>query len=347
MGFRTRFASLFRAEQWWEYKIVPTLCCFYATSLLLDRSIISLWPALLMLLFALMPGAVYVSVTNDIADRESDLAAGKANRMVGVSLPAQIVMVALPLLIGVGFLIYWRDSLGLVLAYLAAWIVFSLYSIPPFRWKARGLLGVLADAAGAHLFPSLVAVFLAYRAGNAPVDFIWLAAVGAWAFAYGLRGILWHQLLDLENDRIAGVGTFAQRHSAEIAQRLAKYFALPLELVALTIVLWKIPSISPLLSLVIYGGLVLTRVVFARRPLPVVVGHGAGYSILFHEYYDVLLPASILIAAAMRFPADFVLLALHFVLFPQRLTQLLVEIFALGKNVSSAIQKRIKLVFKA
>lgn len=323
-----RFASVVRAEQWWEYKLVPTLSCFYATALTLDRPITSIWQATLVLLMALVPGAVYVSVTNDIADRESDAAAGKSNRMVGKSRSLLVGLVALPVLIGVAFAIQWRDDPWLVAAYLAAWIVFSLYSVPPFRWKGRGLLGILADAAGAHLFPTLVAVLLACREAGRQADPVWLCAAGAWAFGYGLRGILWHQLEDLDNDRAAAVGTFAQRHSPSLAANTACYFAFPLEVGALTVLLWKLDAILPPLLLACYAVLVLVRIA-AGFPRPVIVETRNTYSILLHEYYDVLLPASILLASAIKFPADLVVFAAHFLLFPQRATQVTAEALTL------------------
>src|SRR4029077_12941145 len=102
-------------------------------------------------------------------------------------------------------------------SYVGVWAAFSLYSIPPFRLKGRAALGLIADASGAHLFPVLVAALLALRARGDGLDPTWVAACGAWAFAFGLRGILWHQLFDIDNDRKAGVHTFAVRHSGKAA----------------------------------------------------------------------------------------------------------------------------------
>jgi len=205
-------------------------------------------------------------------------------------------------------------------SYLAAWLVFTLYSVPPFRWKARGLLGVLSDAAGAHLFPALVAVLLVYREAGAAIDPVWLCATAAWAFGYGLRGILWHQLEDQNNDRVAAVGTFVCRYSAAAAIRLACIVALPLEVGGMTVLLWQMPHVLPIVLLGGYVALVAGRVYIQGRPFPVIVEPKEGYSILLHEYYDVLLPVGILVASAMQSPADVAVVALHLMLFPQRAT---------------------------
>ena len=83
--------------------------------------------------------------------------------------------------------------------YLAAYLAFSLYSISPFRFKNRGVLGVIADASGAHLFPSLFVASSMMHNMHISIDPYWLVIVGVWSFAYGLRGILWHQFWDREN----------------------------------------------------------------------------------------------------------------------------------------------------
>src|SRR5258708_18851038 len=85
-------------------------------------------------------------------------------------------------------------------------------ALPPFRFKERGAAGVLCDAAGEQLFPALVAVALACRGAQRAVSGAWVASVAVWALAYGLRGIVWHQLSDVDNDRAAGFRTFARRH---------------------------------------------------------------------------------------------------------------------------------------
>src|SRR5262249_18695269 len=120
-------------------------------------------------------------------------------------------------------------------------------------WKRRGILGVVADASGAHLFPTLVAALLAYRAGGKPLDWLWLATVAVWAFGCGLRGILWHQLYDLVLDQKAAVETFVQRHSRHAAVRLAAYGALPIELAALAALLWRMHSPWSVVLLLVYA----------------------------------------------------------------------------------------------
>ena len=306
-----------RAGEWWDYKLVPLLTAFYATVALLERPIASLWPAALILLLALVPGAAFVSLLNDLTDVEEDRAAGKANRMAGRPLAFRIAAIVVPVAAGILFLILWRDDPLLTAAYLAAWIAFALYSLPPVRLKARGFPGVLADAAGAHLFPTLVAMLLAFRAAGAPIDPVWIAAGAAWAFGYGLRGILWHQLSDRDNDRAAGVRTFAQRHPRRLAARVGAWFAFPLELAGLAVLIWKLGSPLPFLFLALSLHLVWLRV-WRWSMRAVLVEPRPKYLILMHEYYDVFLPLAILLDSAARFPIDWLVLAAHLLAFHRR-----------------------------
>jgi hypothetical protein len=311
----SRLTAAMRAGEWWEYKIAPILAIFYATSLLASESILAVAPSLLLLLAALVPGAVYVSVLNDLTDRDEDRRAGKANRMAGAPLWFAWAAIAPAVAAGLAIAWSWRDDPLLSGCYLAAWTAFTLYSLPPFRLKTRGLAGLVADASGAHLFPTLVAVLLAFRASGKPVDVLWLVAVGSWAFAHGLRGILWHQLLDSEADRVAGVRTFVQRVTRPRAVALGHYLAWPVELAALVLLLWKLGLAAPPIALLLYGLLVRQRLRIFRMRAIVVEPHPR-YLLLLQEYYILFLPVALLVEAALRRPADALVLLVHLALFP-------------------------------
>lgn len=308
-----------RAGEWWEYKLAPIFAAFYATALLVKAPVSTLWPAALLLLLSLVPGAAYVSVINDLTDRDEDRAAGKPNRMEGRSRAYGAALLLLTAGCGVVFCILWRHDTLLLSIYLAAWLAFSLYSLPPFRFKARGILGVLCDAAGAHLFPTLVAVILAFRGAGQDVNGWWMAAVGTWSYANGLRGILWHQLTDRENDRAAGVRTFAQLHP-RAASMFGTFFVFPLELLGLGAMLLQLRSGWPVAFLVSYAAFAAARA-YRFRIHAVIVEPKPRFHIVLHEYYDLFLPLSLLIASALQHRFDWLALPIHSALFPNRLRQ--------------------------
>jgi hypothetical protein len=336
-----RVTSVLRAGEWWDYKLVPILTFYYGTALLLGVGIAELGAGALLLLLSLLPGAAYVSVINDITDIGDDVAAGKRNRMAGRSVAFRVAAVLATLSGGALFFWLWRGEPLLLLCYGAAWIAFTLYSVPPVRLKSRGLAGVVADACGAHLFPTLVAVALAFATAGRAMDPAWLSAAAVWALGYGLRGNLWHQLLDRDRDIAAGVRTFAERHSPRVAARLGTWFAFPLELAALALILWKMGSILPLLALAAHLCLCYRRVrLWQMRP--VIADPKPGFFIFLHEYYDVLLPVSLLIASAFAHPADLAVLALHLLLFHRRAIDVAEDAWKLiGKSVKMHVQRRL------
>lgn len=304
-----------RAGQWWDHKLVPIFAAFYATAVMSGVPIASLWRELALLLLAMIAGAAFVSLVNDLADVDDDRAASKPNRMAGRSRAFRAAALALPLGVGALLLWLWRDDLALAAAFAAAWIAFALYSLPPVRLKGRGLAGILADASGAHLFPTLVAVLLAFRAAAAPVDPWWTAALAAWAIGYGLRGILGHQIADRPADRAAGVATFAARRPLAAARLAAAAFAL--ELAGLGALLATVGTILPLLLLGLYLAMAALRVRLWGMKA-VLAAPAPRYFLVMHDYYDALLPLALLAASALLHPLDWTVLAVHLLLFHRR-----------------------------
>ncbi len=306
-----------RAAEWWEYKLSPVLATAYATAFLLKISIISLWPALLLALAALASCAAYVSVINDLADLKDDLASGKQNRLVGRSRAFVVTALACCIFPGGVAAIYWRGDLLLLSLYVGAWVAFTLYSLPPVRLKGRGAFGLLADASGAHLFPTLMAVCLVYRRGGASVDPVWLTAIAVWSLSFGLRGILWHQLTDADNDEKIGLRTFALRHKITRLRGLGNFVIFPAELCGFALMLWLAGGwLAPAL-LCFYALFTFLRERLWGVNLVVVVPK-AGPHILMQEYYEVFFPAAFLLSSSARYPPDALLIAVHLLLFPRR-----------------------------
>jgi glycosyltransferase involved in cell wall biosynthesis len=323
-----------RGEQWWSHKLVPIYTVFYATVYIHHVSVASVWPAAVALLLAIAPCAAYVSLVNDLTDRADDRRAGKANRMAGRPAWQMTLLLAAPLCVAVVFSILWRDDVPLVVAYLGAWVAFSLYSVPPFRLKTRGVLGVLADACGSHVFPIVTAALLAQRAIGNPIDSAWNGALALWALGCGLRGILWHQLYDFEADRLAAVQTFALRHSRLSALRFARVAWL-IESVGLALLLWQIRSPWPVAFLLIYA-LFATLKSRLWKIAIVIAEPRDRYAILGQEYYTALFPLGILLACALQYPADWAIVAAHFLVFPQPAVSLIREMRLLVLDMAQA-----------
>jgi len=303
---------LVRASEWWQYKLAPALVVFFATALVARKPIVPLWPAAATLLVALAVCAAYVSIINDLTDRDDDIGAGKRNRQLTHSRAEVIALLMATIAGGTAIAWFWRDDIRLVACYAGSWLAFALYSVPPFRFKTRGLAGAICDAAGAHLFPALTAVSLAMRHSRA-VSPMWVVAVGVWSFCYGLRGILWHQLLDHDFDLRARVSTFAVRHR-EAAIQIGRFAAFPAECLALSLMLWQIGHFLPVAAFGCYVALVAGRV--NRGALePVIVQPKPRCFTLMQEYYDIFLPIALLGVAVAADRRAILLLAAFVALF--------------------------------
>jgi 4-hydroxybenzoate polyprenyltransferase len=106
---RRDLTDLIRANEWWQYKLVPILSAFYATALVLHVPVISMWIAALTLLLSMVAAAIYASALNELTDRADDAAAGKRNRATA---KPRSVAALLVIAVGAGLAIewLWRDD---------------------------------------------------------------------------------------------------------------------------------------------------------------------------------------------------------------------------------------------
>ena len=315
-----------RANEWWEFKLGPALATMYASAFLLRVSIISLLPLVLIVLVALAACAAYVSVVNDFTDRADDMASGKTNRLVGKSSSFIGTVIAGCILSGLAAAFYWRHDRLLLFLYSGSWVAFTLYSFPPIRLKERSSLGVLADACGAHLFPTLLAVAAVYRWTRQPFDLIWLVSTGVWSFSFGLRGILWHQLSDLRYDESINLRTFVRAHGTEPLQRLGNFIIFPVELTAFAVMLLNTRSLAAITLLGFYAVLNLLRGRLYGSNFCIVEPKPEFHHIVMHEYYEVFFPLAFILASANQHPVDLFVLVLHGLVFPKRSKNTAIEI---------------------
>lgn len=307
-----------RHSEWWEYKLVPLLAISYATMQVSQLEWEAVNQKLLFSLLAIVIGAIYVSVINDITDINEDRIAGKVNRMASIAPIYRMTIVAVCLALGIfcGCLIY-PDILGLFF-YIMAWIAFSIYSIPPVRLKKRGIWGVLCDAMGAHLFPTLFIVSTLAPLTNSTTSLWWYFVVGIWSFAYGLRGILWHQFFDRDNDLKSGTNTLASKQNPrDFVPQEASIFII--EVTAYSAIFIATLNIWTAAALVIYIVLVLIRTVsFKYRISLIITPTGVPHQILMNDLYLVFFPLSLLLTLAIAHPNGWIYLCGHLLLFPRK-----------------------------
>jgi 4-hydroxybenzoate polyprenyltransferase len=304
-----------RVQAWWSSKFSPLLGTFYATICYVESPILPLIPRLLLLLSSLVVGATYVSVINDWTDLADDLAGGKRNHLADKPAAFPVLVLVGCLLLGLGMGIYlWQLSILSGLLYLGSWVVFSAYSLPPLRLKRRGLAGVLADASGSYFFPQLLAVSLVPTWTGRPLPVWWYILVGVWAFACGVRNILYHQLGDAEADEQAKVNTWVRVRGMKFTQQVGQLVAFPIELIGLALLLGLSKQWWPLIMLATYIGLEAFKGRLWQKHALVLDPNAR---LLLAEYYEVFYPLGFLLVLLTRQLGAWLVLGGHVLFFAQ------------------------------
>lgn len=197
-----------RVGDWYDSK-VPFLMCYLLCSYLLypnmrTQQFILIFSVSFLFVFLFL---AFGYLINDYCDRESDKKAGKHKiiftlneRTVQISFVLVIAWAAIPIWI------YSDFSFGMLGAEVVTFLLGASYSMPPFRFKEKGVWGLIISSFAQRCMPLLVLCQVVPIDGRLFILFFVLS------FIIGLRYIFVHQVIDLDNDREAGVCTFARRY---------------------------------------------------------------------------------------------------------------------------------------
>ena len=345
------FFRIIRSQDWWLYKIPPLLAIAYAEILLLDLPVLQSVLTVSALLFAIACVAAYGHIINDSFDIEADRQVGKSNSMAQF-LPWQRALFCL-VSAGLGFILPSLMNFGTLPTVLLGinYLLPTLYSAPPFRFKEKGVLGIISDAAGAHAIPTLfVATTFSHLIASPPLQGTVLAiAATAWSFVAGVRGILLHQLWDRDNDLNAGICTFITRFQLESVRFWINRFIFPCEIAlfgGLAIVLSQFAPLLPgffiVYVLVTFAQFRFTKISFDPSPLSPPVGQ----NIIPHDLYEVWFPLALATLLATRDPIFLVFLGLTFVFFYPSIKMRSIGVIGIFKIVFNYITLAIKKTSK-
>jgi hypothetical protein len=122
-----------------------------------------------------------------------------------------------------------------------------VYSLPPFRFKERQFLGVLADAMYAHANPALLAAmtFILIMPATAQEYMGYLLALGIWQLFLGIRNIILHQIADYAADVATNTRTYVVAIGTTRARKYLLYVLLPIEIISAGILLLYISTHLP------------------------------------------------------------------------------------------------------
>ncbi len=253
--------------------------------------------------------AIYASVFNDYMDLDQDRRAGKKTPMMDLS-PAKrsaVIFISLSLMAAISLLLLHMPAS--LTCFLLIWAVYTAYSLPPIRLKERGILGVLCIGVGEHVLASFLAVFLVAELTGRSVPWWWLLPVLGWSLPFGCRGIVWHQLADIDNDRKVGCTTMGANLGAEALRRFGERVLFPIEVFSFLTFLILCNNLVVWLLLALHLFFEWMRYRFWSANIIIVDPVPGGRFALF-EYYQLFFPLAILFSALPRDPTAAVLIGM-------------------------------------
>jgi len=315
----TRKRGLGRIDAWWLQKVGPALGLAYCTALVFHVSGWITLRSVAVVAFVGLCAGSYGYVLNDVFDLEVDRLAGKPNRMAAFSPTQRFLACAAALVLGFAPALFVPTSKTTLLALGLEYLILTVYSVPPIRLKARGILGLFGDASGAHVGASLyvIAVLADGRTpGRSPAVFIGVVLV--WQLCLGLIGILVHQVEDRENDRRSGIKTFATVHEfASIRVPFTLVYAG--ELLAFAALCIVLRCVAPLISVaaLIYIALLAVKL-WSQWPHYRNVANNTTlmeWWQLSHPFYEAYFPLAAAIQCAWLYPQLAVFVVFHLAVF--------------------------------
>lgn len=307
MGLFSDSVKTWRVSCWWRWKIPPLLGAALAQALLLGTA-----PAELLRLYFLAAvfcvgqAAAFGYAINEWADGKSDELAQKPNSMAGLKLRSRAFSVLLPLLAGGGAALAggFGPAANTVLA--LEFFLVAAYSLYPLRLKERGVWGVMADALSSGFLPGLFIVLaFSRKAPDIPLRaVIFDVFLLTQLLAAGIKGILTHQDLDRENDRAAGVATFALSTGPAALRRILVKICYPVELFAIIGMVISIYPVAPLVLpvFILYSLMEISKIGMNWR---VAAGSGqAPYLPFYNNFFQELAwPLTLAFSASLAHPA--------------------------------------------
>ena len=240
-----KFLQYFRVSDWLDSK-VPFMAGVLLFSLWFGNNQISDGRLYLLFIVYLIYVSMFLAfsyVINDYTDLEVDRAAGKQKVMH--SLPKSLVLSSLFAMVVVGCVpLYFYVSNKLLYICFTAFMYLcgAAYSVRGLlRFKERGFVGLLECSVAQKCLPMIPILFVC---AVPMLEFVLLLSA---SFINGLRYILIHQAIDLQNDKKTGVKTFVSEKNINLRRWII--VALLVEVALLSVVFIKICIVHPAVAL--------------------------------------------------------------------------------------------------
>ena len=149
-------------------------------------------------------------IINDYCDREVDKIVGKENSLLEVSKLNASIRVFIVFAVGFFVAIINHIDVRTLVIITAIYVLGASYSAKPFRFKEKGILGVIVSSFAQRSMPLILLI------SYINIDLFDLILWMLLGFLVGLRYILIHQYMDLNNDLESGVETFLTKRTLNV-----------------------------------------------------------------------------------------------------------------------------------
>ena len=321
------FFRKLRLSEPWNHKAPFLICVPYFFLFAADARFDFALLAVLYSLCTIIGIAGFGYFCNDLADRDADQKAGISNGTIGLS-KWQIILIFTVFLTAalLPWVFYFPVDRVSVSLLIAQFFLFIIYAVPPLRLKERGLPGIITDALYAHANPAILAAYTFYLLTGEVYHLLllFLATLFFWQFFLGLRNILQHQILDIDNDRKAGAYTYAIKTGEKTAFHIMKNYFVPLELIGFIAFTYVASLTIPLLLIAwpLYSLIAVLIIRLHWKEKLLIPLHDRLYFFM-DDYYLRWMPVIFLVALCIHDLKMILLLILHLTLFKNGFTPFL------------------------
>lgn len=324
--------KVLKLHKWWTSHFGPMMAFIYLLLAICPSppSLPEFLETLAIFTIASLGIGTFGQLLNDLTDVSQDVRTGTQNLVARQGWFTRLLLFAAALVVAI-VPWWWLPTTPAIAALLVCeFVLFALYSLPPFRLKSRGILGPVTDALYGYVVPNAVAILLfAQLGGGFPV---WLLAIVAtWAFFFGLERIIHHQLIDASRDETDGVGTFVTRRGWAAAFDILRRIILPLGIISFVFLLAGLVWVAPLVP-VFFGIYLVTTLTHwshgslagtaSIRRLPPIEQTHLATDLAVAGFVWRWLPLVTLLNLVLSRSEYFLLVPLHLLMFPATLSWL-------------------------
>lgn len=275
---------------------------------------------------------------NDWADIRTDRLTSKKNYLSTLPPLKVILSLLLVLIIAITPWFFLKPCKLIIYMLILQVVFYILYSIPPFRFKNRGFLGILADAFYGHIIPVFVTINLfSCHVGTEPdfsVEIKLFTALFTLLLMKGFRNIMLHQMADRKCDKKAGIKTFVVKYGGIFSLNVINRILLPLEVAFL---LWLSFYISVFLAVFpwfLFAFFIFTYMKFSMWLLFVLPKVQLRFKFLYflNDFYEDWFPFIVIGFLIKINPINILFLIVHMVLFPKSLFNFVADLKTIYKK---------------